>query len=133
MQNFLNQAEIYFTSDESFNTDSEWLIRTGGDEETVSEPRLEETIFGGLVDVDMARQDDLNVARVHQEDQQLWSEPQLDDLIVLERLSVQVTKHGCNRDIGVHDRPARELLSPYCPNFLGAAAHFRSLAGLLDP
>lgn len=45
------------------------LIHTGGDEKTVSEPGLEETVLGGLVDVDVARQDDLDVARVHQEDQ----------------------------------------------------------------
>lgn len=41
------------------------LILTGGDEETVAEPGLEEPIFGGFVDVDLAGQNDLDVARVH--------------------------------------------------------------------
>lgn len=83
-------------------------IRTGRDEETVSEPGLEETILGGLVDVDVAGQDDLNVAWVHQEDQQLRSEPDLNDLIVLEGLPVQATKYGCNRGAGVRDRKLRK-------------------------
>lgn len=76
------------------------MIHTGRDEKTVSEPRPEETVFGGLIDVDVARQDDLDVARVHQEDQQLRPEPDLNDLIVFEGFPVQATKYGCNRDTG---------------------------------
>lgn len=85
------------------------IIRTGRDKETVSKPGLEETILGRLVDINVARQDDLNVARIHQENQQLRSEPNFNDLIVFERLSIQGTKHGCNRDTGVRDRSDRKL------------------------
>lgn len=45
----------------------------------------------------MAGQDDLDVARVHEEDYQLRAEPYPDDLVELEGLPVYTAEHGCNR------------------------------------
>lgn len=79
------------------------LIRTGGDKETVAEPGLEVPVFVGFVDINLAGQNDLDVARIHQEDYQLWSHPQSDDLVVFERFPIYGAKDGCNRD-RVRDR-----------------------------
>ena len=59
-------------------------LLTGGDEEAVSEPGLEESVLLGLVNVDVAGEDDLNVTGVNQEDDQLGADPHLDHLVELE-------------------------------------------------
>jgi len=73
------------------------LVLTTGDEETITQPGLEESVFGGFVDVDMAGQDKLDVARIQQKDRELRSDPYLDYLAVFEGRLVHITKYGYNR------------------------------------
>jgi len=81
------------------------LVLTTGDEETITQPGLEESVFGGFVDVDMAGQDKLDVARIQQKDRELRSDPYLDYLAVFEGRLVHITKYGYNRSrkLGVLD------------------------------
>lgn len=78
------------------------LILTGGYEETVAQPGLEEPILGGLVDDNVARQDKLDVAWIHQEDHEFRTDPSPDDLTVLKGCLVYVTEYGCNRSQTVY-------------------------------
>lgn len=52
-------------------------VHTGTNEEAVSEPRLEEPVLISLVDVNMAAEDQLHVARVVQEHQKPGPNPNL--------------------------------------------------------
>lgn len=72
---------------------------TAGDQETVSEPGLEEPVLVGFVDVHVTREDHFHVARVCQEDQQFRSKPYPDDVIVVVRFVEDVLEDRCNRRI----------------------------------
>lgn len=61
---------------------------TSADEKSVSEPRLEESVFISLVNVHMTAQDKLHVTRVIQEHQESGPNPDLHNTFLVERCAL---------------------------------------------
>lgn len=58
-------------------------VIAGTDEQTISKPRFEETIFVWFIDVNMTAQNNFNVNWICQENQQFWSDPHTSNVSVL--------------------------------------------------
>lgn len=56
-------------------------LLTCTDEQSISQPRLEETVFRRFVDVHVTAEQQFHITWIHQEDDQLRTDPDFDDLV----------------------------------------------------
>lgn len=73
-------------------------IHTCTDEQSISQPRLEEAIFRRFVDVHVTAEQQFYITWIYQEDDQLRSDPDFDDLIEVLSFLDYVAEDGWKED-----------------------------------